>query len=158
MHSAAPDSWVTVTVERTDSPTAEALLNASHAAMLEVYPPDALLAPSAEEMRAPNIQFLVARQGGLPLGCAVLHDELTYGVIRRVYVAPEARGLGVASGLMLEIERLAGDLGLGTLRVETGPDLDAAVALYRKLGYVPCPAFGPYDDTPSNLFLEKRLR
>lgn len=147
-------------VIRTESallPDSRRLIDASQAALLEVYPPEECFSFSAEELAAPNAQFLVARVEGAALGCVALVDQGQYGEVKRLYVAPEARGLGLARALMATLENCAADIGLTCLKLETGHELTAAVALYRSLGYRECAAFGGYPDIASNLFLEKPL-
>ena len=152
---------------RTHSPTigpsnpcaqdCRALLRESDEALLAVYPPDEIFTVDADELAVPNAIFLTARQGPDLLGCVALMDMLHYGEVKRLFVRPGARGLGLARGLMRALERHARDLGLRCLRLESGAALAAAVALYRDLGFAPCPAFGGHPDIDSNLFLEKRL-
>jgi GNAT superfamily N-acetyltransferase len=57
------------------------------------------------------------------------------GEIRRLWVAPDRRGLGVARRLMDAIEQAARDLGLTTLRLVTGERQPEAVALYDSTGW-----------------------
>ena len=59
--------------------------------------------------------FLVARVEGRPLGCVALVDEGEYGEVKRLFVEPEARGLGVAQALMAELQQVAKDIGLRVL-------------------------------------------
>jgi len=107
----------------------------------------ALLDDPSEDLVAPRGALLVARRGGAVLGCAglrVLADGV--GEVKRVFVAPAARGHGLGRRLMLKLEELARAQGLHTLRLDTRSDLFEARALYAALGYVQVPAFnnGPY--------------
>jgi len=145
---------------RTESvllPDSRRLIDASEAALREVYPPEECFSFSAEELATPNAQFLVARVEGAALGCVALVDMGSYGEVKRLFVAPQARGLGLARALMVALEGAATDIGLTCLKLETGHELAAAVALYRALGFRDCAAFGGYPDIASNLFLEKPL-
>lgn len=146
-----------VAVESPHLPESQALIAEGNAAMLDIYPPEEVFSLTPDELSAPNVTFLVCRDGGTAIGCVALVDELHYGVVKRLYVRHEARGRGVARALMAEIEAQARDIGLTRIRLETGPALRAAVALYAGIGYARCAAFGPYPDIPSNLFMEKRL-
>ena len=146
-----------VSVETPLRDECRALIDAAEAEMLAIYAPDRLVRLAPEDLAAPNVQFFVARQNGRPLGCVALVDELRHGVIRRLHVRPEARGLGIGFALMLAVEQAARDIGLSVLRVETGRALAPAIALYGELGYAECPPFGPYPDDGENVFMEKRL-
>ncbi|SIO52115.1 putative acetyltransferase [Rhodovulum sp. ES.010] len=147
----------TITTESPLTPEGRALVEASQAALLEVYPPEECFSFSAEELAARNTQFLVARDGGQPVGCVALVDEGLYGEVKRLYVDSVRRGQGVGGVLMDDLERAARDIGLGWLLLETGAALEAAVALYRRLGFVERGPFGSYPDIASNLFMEKRI-
>jgi DNA-binding MarR family transcriptional regulator len=91
--------------------------------------------------------FLVARLDGRAIGCAGLKviDE-RIGEVKRMWVAPSARGLGLGRRLLAAIEERAQQGGLRTLRLETNGSLTEAIALYRKTGYHEVPAFNtePY--------------
>ena len=154
----SPDEHdLTVAVTAPRDPDAATLIAEGDAAMLAVYPPEEIFSLTPAELAAPNVIFLVCRDKGRPAGCVALVDEMEHGVIKRLYVREAARGRGVGTALMAEAEAQARDIGLTRLKLETGPALAAAVGLYRRIGYVPCAAFGPYPDIPSNLFMEKRL-
>jgi putative acetyltransferase len=80
-----------------------------------------------------------------------------YGEIKRMMVAPEARGAGIGAGLL---ERLEGQLareGFALALLETGAAQRQAVALYEGAGYCRRAAFGGYPDNGLSLFYEKRL-
>jgi len=138
-------------------PECRTLIGEGHAAMLETYAPDQVVPLTPAGLAANNVTFLLAERGDRPAGCVALVDEIDHGVVKRLYVRPEMRGRGVGGALMRAAEAQARDLGLPAIRLETGPELAAAVRLHRAFGYAPCPAFGAYPDTPCNLFLEKRL-
>lgn len=112
--------------------------------------------PEATAMIRPRGVFLVARSDGLPVGCAGLKGTGDgTGEVKRVWVAPSARGLGLSRRMMTRVEEVAADLGLGLLRLDTNSALPEALALYRATGWSEIPRFNddPYPDT----FFEKRL-
>jgi putative acetyltransferase len=146
-----------IRVESPMSPASRTLIAASQAAMEAVYPPHEIFSLSPEELATPNTMFFVARLGKRPAGCVGLVNCMGFGEIKRLYVDPRARGHGIGQALMAGLERAASDIGLGVLRLETGPELASAVRLYRGLGYVERDAFGDYADAPCSLFMEKRL-
>ncbi|GKY87192.1 bifunctional helix-turn-helix transcriptional regulator/GNAT family N-acetyltransferase [Sinisalibacter aestuarii] len=112
--------------------------------------------PEAADMSPPRGIFLTARSDGLPIGCAGLkgHDG-RWAEVKRVWVAPAARGLGLARRMMDRIEAEARTLAIPLLRLDTNSALPEAVALYTRLGWREIPRFNddPYPDT----FFEKRL-
>lgn len=80
-----------------------------------------------------------------------------YGEITRMYVAPEHRGKLIAERILEKLIALASEHGRHLIRLETSDKFEAAMKLYLKHGFAPCPAFGDYVDEPYNTYLEKRL-
>lgn len=112
--------------------------------------------PDAADMIAPRGAFFVARSDGLPLGCVGLKgDRSELAEIKRLWVAPAARGLGLARRLMGAAENAAGRLGIKLLRLDTNSALPEASRLYRSTGWTEIPRFN--DDPYPDLFFEKRL-
>jgi GNAT superfamily N-acetyltransferase len=116
--------------------------------------------PEPELFDDPDGYFLVVRLDDRPVGCAGIcrcEGERT-AELRRMYVAPEARGLGIARSLMSELEEKARLLGYRTLRLETGPEQPEAVHLYETNGFAVIPNFGPYTTQRRSICMEKALR
>ncbi|MEM9565574.1 MAG: helix-turn-helix domain-containing GNAT family N-acetyltransferase [Actinomycetota bacterium] len=80
--------------------------------------------------------LLVARRGGEPVGCGALKriDETTAD-IKRMWVSPSARGLGLGRRLVDALEREAATRGFERVRLDTNRALVEAIALYRAMGY-----------------------
>jgi putative acetyltransferase len=74
---AAPDTRTDVTFERGDpkDPRATALLNASHALMQALFPPEDNFFLAIDALCVPGIHFFIARQGARYLGCAALAER-----------------------------------------------------------------------------------
>ena len=112
--------------------------------------------PDAADMRRPRGAFLVAISAGLPVGCVALKGtggELAE--IKRLWVAPSARGLGLGRRLMEAAEAAARELGITVLRLDTNSALPEAGQLYRTSGWREIARFN--DDPYPDLFFEKRL-
>jgi GNAT superfamily N-acetyltransferase len=88
--------------------------------------------------------FIVARLRGEPIGCGALKTT-DPPEIKRMWVAPEARGLGVGRRILAELERHAVERGAGAIRLETNRVLGEAQQLYRSSGYV---EVEPFNDEP----------
>lgn len=146
-----------IAVERPDTPEARALLEASDALMNALYPPEDNYLLDVAALLAPDITFLVCRRGGRAVGCGAIARREGYVEIKRVFVAPEARGLGLSKRLMAELERVAVAEGFPLARLETGDRQPEALGLYHALGYVERGAFGDYPEGPPSVFMEKRL-
>jgi DNA-binding MarR family transcriptional regulator len=113
-------------------------------------------AASAAAMNPPHGWFFVARLDGRPVGCGgLVRLSPADGEIKRVWTAPEARGLGVARRIVAAIEATAREAGLTTFKLDTNRALKEAHALYRKLGYVET---ARYNDNPyADHWFEKRV-
>jgi GNAT superfamily N-acetyltransferase len=111
----------------------------------------------AAELGPPGGTFLVGSRDGEPVCCGGIKrlDERVCE-IKRMYVAPQARGQGVARALLGALEAAARDLGYGLVRLDTGPDQPHARALYESAGYLEIPNFN--DNPVATYFAEKPLR
>ncbi len=139
-------------------PQAAALLAASHALMQSLFPPEDNFFLDIDALCAPDIRFFVARDGDRTLGTGALALRDGYGEVKSMFVAPEARGKGVAAAILSRIEDEARTLGLPELKLETGTLLHDAHRLYRRHGFRTCGAFGDYPaDAGSSVFMEKTL-
>lgn len=77
--------------------------------------------------------------------------------IKRMYVAPAARGRGLAQRMLAHLEGDAAAYGAEAVVLETGLAQPEAIALYESSGYTPIPAFGFYRDAPLSRCYGKRL-
>lgn len=120
------------------------------------------LARELEELRTvygpPAGAFLLAQAGGRQIGCVGLRQFAPGdGEIKRLYVDPAARGLGVGRLLAEAIVVEGRRLGYTRLLLDTLPSMGAAQALYASLGFRPVPAYR-YNPLPGTVYLELRLR
>lgn len=109
--------------------------------------PDGLVPPAG--------WFLLARAEGRAIGCAALRvTGPAVGEIKRMWVAPSVRGLGIAQRLLDSLERQAVAAGLDTLQLDTNQVLTEARALYARNGYQEIAAYNsnPY----AHYWFEKR--
>ncbi len=138
-------------------PEATALLEASHALMQSLYPAEDNHYLSIDKLCVPSIRFFTATKADKIIGCAALALKDGYGEVKSMFVDPEARGSGTADALMLRLEEEVRALGLPNIMLETGNTLYAAHRLYARHGFELCGVFGDYNESPSSLFMEKRL-
>jgi ribosomal protein S18 acetylase RimI-like enzyme len=94
--------------------------------------------------------------GAEPVGCGALkfHDD-GRAELKRMWVAPTARGLGLGRRLLAELEAHAAANRVRVLRLETNRALDEAIGLYRAAGYREVPAFN--DEPYAHHWFEKTL-
>ena len=113
------------------------------------FDPALSISATDDEMSPPAGLFLLATLHGEPAGCGALKFRPGAGAeIKRMWVAPEARGLGLGRRLLTELEARAAARGVRTLRLETNRALTEAISLYRSAGYREVAAFNdePYAD------------
>jgi GNAT superfamily N-acetyltransferase len=105
------------------------------------------LAP--DEVSGQRGAFLVISMDGVPVGCgAVRLLDPDTGELKRMFVAPVARGRGLGRRLVNALEAEARALGARRLVLETGIRQAAAIALYRNCGFEPIPLYGEYCLSP----------
>jgi putative acetyltransferase len=133
------------------SDAATTLITALNAELSALYPePGAThFRLDPDEVAPGRGAFLVARADGAPVGCGAVrlledHDA----ELKRMYVVPEARGRGVGRALLDALESEARVLGARRLVLETGVRQTAALALYRRAGFVDIPSYGEYVASP----------
>ena len=111
---------------------------------------------TAAEMTPPAGHFVLAELDGEPVGCGALKVAgRSIGEIKRMWTAPDARGLGISRRILHVLEAKALEIGLRALRLETNRVLVEAQALYRSEGYREVAAFNsePY----AHHWFEKQL-
>lgn len=143
-----------------DRPPAADLIAAMVAEMAVLYGPiDVPGMPSATpaDFAPPDGTFLVGFDDDGAAVCAGGVKRLDAGAaeIKRMYVAPAARGRGLARVLLGALEDAAREIGYGTVRLDTGPLQPHARRLYESAGYRP---IGNFNANPMAAYWgEKRL-
>ncbi|MFF9865148.1 GNAT family N-acetyltransferase [Streptomyces sp. NPDC013953] len=77
--------------------------------------------------------------------------------LKRMYVVPEARGLGLARRILAALEADARAAGRTRMVLETGDMQPEAIGLYTSSGYAPCAKFGYYREYPNSLCYAKPI-
>ncbi|MBZ0278456.1 MAG: GNAT family N-acetyltransferase [Anaerolineae bacterium] len=147
-----------ITEERPDTPDAIQLIAELDAALAPYYPVESRHGYSVEKLLHQGVRFFVTRHEGAAAGCGgVLFVGNDYGEVKRMYVRPAFRGLGLGKMLLDHLAAYTLQHGITVLRLETGIYQDAAIALYEQAGFKRIPPFGPYWDDPVSRCYEKRL-
>jgi len=138
---------VEIAVEEPDTPDARYCLERYYAELDERFPEGF---DAAASIPTDEFTFIVARLRGEPVGCGAIRLADSY--IKRMWVAPAARGLGLGRRILLELEKLS---RTGDVRLETHDALPEAINLYRSMGYV---EVEPFNDEPyAHHWFVKRL-
>jgi DNA-binding MarR family transcriptional regulator/GNAT superfamily N-acetyltransferase len=122
----------------------------------EGFDPARGISATDDEVSPPAGLFLLATLHCEPVGCGVLkfhHSAPAH--IKRMWVAPEVRGLGLGRRLLAELEAQAAAYGVRTVQLETHRALGEAIGLYRTAGYREVAAFN--DEPYASHWFEKTI-
>jgi DNA-binding MarR family transcriptional regulator len=143
-------------------PDAQHCLNAYFAELEErshtQLDPATLASARPDEMREPHGAMLVAYLRGEAIGCGgvKLHGPSRPCELKRMWVDPAARGLGLGRRLLAELEAHAVDAGAKVAHIETSDHLQEAITLYRSADWV---EVAPFNDEPfADRWFEKRFK
>jgi GNAT superfamily N-acetyltransferase len=100
------------------------------------------------------VSYKASQVGGC--GCFRNFDKKT-AEVKRMYTKPHLRGLGIARGILLELEKWAREEHFTRMILETGFKQPEALSVYLKSGYTRIENFGPYKDSSYSICLEKVL-
>ena len=143
----APDDGILKMVEKLD-----ALMNG-------LYPPESTHLTPPEELSAGANRFFAVKVDGKLMGCGGFRVVgRDYAEIKRIFVDPSARGLGLAKALLNRLESESRLLGVLEMKLETGIFQPEAIGLFERCGYTQCPVFGDYPENDSySYFMRKTL-
>jgi DNA-binding MarR family transcriptional regulator/GNAT superfamily N-acetyltransferase len=120
------------------------------------FDPALSISAHAHELTSPTGLLLVAHLREEPVGCGALKfHKNAPGELKRMWVAPRARGLGLGRRLLLALEHSAREAGVAVLHLETNRTLIEAIQLYRHCGYQEVEAFN--DEPYAHHWFEKHL-
>ena len=106
----------------------------------------------------PGGELLLAKRGDHVLGCIALKSlgPPRVAEIKRLFVRPQARRIGVGKALVAAVAAAAQRLGYEEIKLDTLPQMQSAIALYKSNGFAPIPPYGshPY---PGLICLGKTL-
>jgi GNAT superfamily N-acetyltransferase len=119
----------------------------------------------ATEFAAPRGTFVVGYLDGRAVACGGWRahdgDEPDFhdgdAELKRMYVVPAARGLGLSRQLLADLEHRAAAAGRRRLVLETGTKQPEAIGLYRSADYVEIPKFGVFRCEPDSRCFGKEL-
>jgi putative acetyltransferase len=149
---------VTIRQEDPAQPDIIALLEKGEANSAALYPAESNHHLPLEALRAPDVRFLVARDGSgraLATGAIVLHGA--WAEIKRMWVEADARGRGISRTMLETLALEARTEGVAVLRLETGVASHAALGLYESAGFTRREPFAQYRADPLSVFMERWL-
>jgi len=138
-------------------PAVRRLIEEADAYARTLYPPESNHLLDVDALRQKQMRFFAASVDGEVLGCGGCWLHADCAEIKRLYVSPKARRLGLARRLMQAIESEAVAHGQAIARLETGTRQPEALGLYGALGYRVRGPFAAYTEDPNSVFMEKPL-
>jgi ribosomal protein S18 acetylase RimI-like enzyme len=106
----------------------------------------------------PKGEILLVRMRNEILGCVAMRPLDSEGCceMKRLYVSPAGRGMGLGKALAEAIIRVGRELGYQEIRLDTLSSMASAIALYKRLGFKD---ITPYYETPlaGTIFLSLKL-
>jgi putative acetyltransferase len=148
---------ISIRVDDPGSPAAQALITQLDALQCSLYPPESLHLASVEELRRPDATFLIAAVNGEAVGCGAIVNRGEYAELKRMFVLPTCRRLGVGRRILAELEARAIALGLRKVMLETGVAQPEAIGLYERAGYRRRGVYGDYVEDSLTVYMEKEL-
>ena len=152
-----------VAIEDPDQPEIRMLLEEADRYYAGLYSAEENFLIDVASLQEPGVAFYVARDGGRLLGFGAVaargDDEAgaTWGELKRMYVAPAARGRRIGRLLLDRLLAHAKAQGTRVLRLETGNRQMEALSLYRSVGFVNRGPFADYPDNDASIFMEMRI-
>jgi len=147
-----------LSLERPDTPDAILLIDELETHLAPYYPATSRHGYSVEKLIKQGVAFFVMRQDDVPAGCGgVQFFGTEYGEVKRMFVRPQFRGLGLAKLMLEHLETYSREHDIQLLRLETGIHQKEAIGLYERVGFQRVPHFGEYVDDPLSIFFEKKI-
>ena len=102
---------------------------------------------------------VVAYENNKPVSCGAI-KEYALGImeVKRMYTSPQNRGKGIATKVLVELERWTTELSFTSCILETGKKQPEAIALYTKNGYELIPNYGQYTGIENSVCFKKDLK
>ena len=144
--------------ERPDTVDAHMLIAELETNLAPFYPAASRHGYSVEKLIQQGVAFFITRQDDVPAGCGgVQFFGAEYGEVKRMFVRPQFRGLGLARLMLDHLEQYTREHHIHLLRLETGIHQKDAIRLYERMGFQNIPPFGEYMEDPLARFFEKHI-
>ena len=102
---------------------------------------------------------VVAYENARALGCGAIKEFSANAMeVKRMYTTPDARGKGIATTILIELEKWAAEMGYKKCILETGTKQPEAIELYKKNNYRITPNYGQYAGIENSVCFEKELK
>ena len=155
------DKSIIVKQVNPEQPEVYALIHELDQYLMDRYPAESNHLDSVKTLQGDNVAVFAAYVNQKAQACGaikLMEDDGPYAEVKRVYVSPESRGLGLAKKIMQSLEAYALENEYEVFRLETGTEQPESIGLYKALGYEVRGSFSDYpDDDPYCVFMEKTI-
>ena len=150
---------ITIVEANPGSPEAVALINELDEYLNQLpYPAKSRHAYSIDKLLREGVKFFVAHCEGNSAACGGIKlFDGEYGEVKRMYVRPAYRGLGLGKAMLKHLAEYARERKVDLLRLETGIFQTEAIGLYDRYGFERRAPFGEYVEDPMSVYFEKSL-
>jgi len=101
---------------------------------------------------------IIAFENNKPISCGAIREySPTVTEVKRMYTLPESRSKGIATKVLIELEKWASELSYHKCILETGKRQPDAIWLYQKNGYKTIPNYGKYVEMENSVCFEKEI-
>jgi putative acetyltransferase len=150
---------IQIVPERPDTIDAVQLLSELDAYLMSLpYPAESRHAFPVEKLLREQVNFFVTRYDNEPAGCGGIKLHPDYGEVKRMFVRPSRRGLGLGKAMLNHLADYARQHNINLLRLETGVYQVEAIGLYERYGFQRRSPFSKYKIDPMSLYFEKPLQ
>jgi len=122
-----------------------------------LYPSESNHLDSIETLMHPNVFFVGAMEEKLLMGIGAVKVFETYGEIKRMFIPEKFRGKGIGKQIIQALETHLIEQKIFTATLETGIHQNAAIHLYKTMGFFETSPFGNYAQDPLSIFMKKKL-
>ncbi|KAF7764115.1 putative acetyltransferase [Pseudoalteromonas citrea] len=123
-----------------------------------LYPAELNILLPTTEVDKDNVEFygIYLENRLAACGAVVINQDAdgAYGELKRIYVKPNFRGLGLSKAILGYLISLVTDRGLNKVMLETGAKQHEAIALYRHFGFYERESYGTYQPDPESVFMQ----
>lgn len=143
---------------RPDSEAAAQLINELDAYLETLpYPQESRHAYSIDKLLREGVFIFLTSVDGRPAACGGIKLFPEYGEVKRMYVRPAFRGLGLGKGMLDHLANYSREQQRTILRLETGIYQVEAIGLYERYGFRRRTPFGEYKTDPMSIYYEKKI-
>lgn len=142
------------------TPDVRALIDRHLTFARDVTPPEDVHALGIGGLTVPGVTMYGLRERGRLLAMGALKElDPTHGELKSMHTAIEARGRGFGRLMVDHLVSQARARGYGRVSLETGrmPEFTPAIALYASAGFVECPPFADYWESPNSVCMTMEL-